>query len=213
MSSLPRGGDAQHDLDAAHDVVQRHRRRAILACRLRRQIGQVQKAAAHSGQPRRGEVHQPIKDMVADKGAGHVRDDRRQPRFAQRQHRRLDRQGREIRGRPAGDDRRSIGCRSSLSAMRASSILIATRSSDSAARPPARPRHSTMSGPVVASASSSASRARPNTVGKTGSPDPISPSRDGSRRIASNEGLTGSLPNGSNPVTRAFIRVHDRFLR
>jgi len=30
---------------------------------------------------------------------------------------------------------------------------------------------------------------------------------DGSRRMASSDGLTGSLPNGSKPVTRAFIAL------
>ena len=45
-----RGGDGEHDLDPAHDIGERHRRRAATvigdARRLRRQIRHVQKAAA-----------------------------------------------------------------------------------------------------------------------------------------------------------------------
>src|SRR3954470_13222825 len=90
--------------------------------------------------------------------------------------------------------------------MRASSTLIATRSSDSAARPPACPTPSTMSGSAATIASSSASSARPNTQGRVALTISRSPSRSGNRCTASSAGLTLSPPNGSNPVTRAFTR-------
>src|SRR5205085_2090891 len=62
-----------------------------------------------------------------------------------------------------------------------------------------------MSGRVVTSASSSAARARPNTDGKAAVAISSAPSRGGSRNTASSAGLTPSPPNGSNPVTRAFM--------
>src|ERR1051325_3356247 len=105
---------------------------------------------------------------------------------------------------------RSIGCCPSLSGIRASSTLIATRSSDNSARPPASPTHSTMSGCVAAIASSSAAIARPNTVGTMRVSIVRSSSRDGSRNTASPEGLIASAPNGSNPVTSAFIATNSR---
>src|SRR6266576_596625 len=89
--------------------------------------------------------------------------------------------------------------------MRASSTLIATRSSDNSARPPASPTQRTMSGRTVTNASSSAAIARPNTVGNTRVWIANSPRRDGSPNTASPAGLTVSPANGSNPVTRAFI--------
>src|ERR1051326_2024732 len=100
---------------------------------------------------------------------------------------------------------RSIGCCPSLSGRRASSTLIATRSSDNSARPPANPTHSTMSGCVAAIASSSVAIARPNTVGTMRVSIVRSSNRDGSRSTASPDGLIASAPNGSNPVTSAFI--------
>src|SRR5712691_9781823 len=56
-----RGGDGKHDLDAARDFVERHRRHAAERCglprRLARQIGDMQKPAAQLWEPGRGEMH------------------------------------------------------------------------------------------------------------------------------------------------------------
>src|SRR5260370_18840295 len=72
-----RGGDGEHDLDAAHDVVERHRRGALLPCCLAGQIGHMQKPAAQTHLAARDQMHEPIEDMLADEGPGGIRDDRR----------------------------------------------------------------------------------------------------------------------------------------
>src|SRR5260370_41677121 len=60
-----RGGDGEHDLDAAHDVVVRHRRGALLPCCLGGQIRGLQKPAAQRHLGARDTVTGRIEDMAA----------------------------------------------------------------------------------------------------------------------------------------------------
>src|SRR5256885_1224002 len=97
----------------------------------------------------------------------------------------------------------STGWRAAWSGMRASSILMATRSGVNSLRPPARPRLMTSTGCNCASASCSWRSDSPNTQRScrpwTMAPATVSPCR---ARATSHEGLTGSCSNGSKPVTR-----------
>jgi hypothetical protein len=102
----------------------------------------------------------------------------------------------------------SIGAAPALSAMRASSTLIATRSSDRSTRPPACPSARTITGRWRSIAAPKACSERPNSQGRisatTSCPAIVVPE---SARATSCEGLTFSPPKGSKPVrrTRRFI--------
>src|SRR5262249_50406589 len=89
--------------------------------------------------------------------------------------------------------------------MRASWTLIATRSRQSSARPPARPTHSTMSGWTSWIAPRSAIAARAKDVGSTAVCTWTRLPRRLSRATANEDGLTLSAPNASKPVTSAFM--------
>ena len=121
------GADFQDDLDAAHDVVERHRG-------LRRPAGRPARACWGCAGSRRasgwdGSATMSISDIenvVAHEGAGGVRDGSGQPRLAHLRHAGLDRQGGEMRRPgPSFTTGLSIGCLPSLSRMRASWTLIA----------------------------------------------------------------------------------------
>ncbi|MNN00971.1 hypothetical protein D3C81_1135750 [compost metagenome] len=91
--------------------------------------------------------------------------------------------------------------------MRASSTLIATRSIDNSVRPPAWPTAIATSGFTDASCADIASMAAPNTHGSWRATMTASPTCwPSSARTASHEGLTGSLSNGSKPVS-STVRV------
>ena len=96
----------------------------------------------------------------------------------------------------------SMGWRPALSGMRASTRLMATRSTDTSDRPLAWPRHTTRSGRVSSSAPCSRSSTSLNTQGSwraaTVAPPMTAPS---SRRAASQEGLMVSPSKGSIPVS------------
>src|SRR6478735_8431797 len=100
----------------------------------------------------------------------------------------------------------SMGCCPSLSGMRPSSTLMATRSGVTSNRPPACPTWSTTSGSCSTMASWTTSADRPNTTGictlMISAPEIVS----GRWRTASHDGLMGSPPNGSKPVTKIFMR-------
>src|SRR5262245_9796871 len=90
------GADVEDDLDAAHDVAQRHRGRAAQPRRLVGHVGNVQEAAARLTRRALQRVHQGVENVVADEGAGGVGHRGGQSLLAQRGHAGLDRQGGEI---------------------------------------------------------------------------------------------------------------------
>src|SRR6185437_11155499 len=93
---LARRADGEHDLDAADDVVEAHRRGAADPRGLLGQVWDVQEAASVVHLVRLGHIHGGVEDVVADEGAGAVRYRRRQTGLAHLGDARLDRQGREI---------------------------------------------------------------------------------------------------------------------
>src|SRR5690348_17137087 len=96
----------------------------------------------------------------------------------------------------------SIGLAPTLSGMRASFTLMATRSSERAGRPPAWPVQITSRGRCCSISASSLCREAPNTVGI--SPPTIrwpATVRPSSAWMASQLGLTALPPKGSKPVT------------
>ncbi len=109
----------------------------------------------------------------------------------------------------------STGCCPWLSAIRASSTLIATRSTVISVRPPACPTANTSDGDNASIAALSTARDSPKTHGSwraiTRHPPIIALSR---LETTSQEGLTDSPPKGSNPVmSTVFILPPYRNIR
>src|SRR5690348_967089 len=97
----------------------------------------------------------------------------------------------------------SIGCAPALSGMRASSTLIATRSSERPLRPPASPTAMVTFGLAARNALRNARSEASNSVGSSTAmtrwPSIVPPP---SARTACQDGLTASSANGEKPVRR-----------
>lgn len=104
---------------------------------------------------------------------------------------------------PPGITGVSTGWAPMLSGMRASLTLMPTRSMESAARPPAWPRHTTRAGLCASISAPKWCSDRPNTVGNCTDTTLCPPMRWPSSAWAMSQlGFSASPPKGSNPVSR-----------